>query len=339
MAAEAARTRAAPLWPTAASAWEEFRRQPPTLARDAEAAAWLERYAASSPEQAISLALAEPHAARRRRWRDAALRGWATVASENAAAWVMRQPPGGDENADIAAVFAGAAAQPAVAFALAQRFAEFSPSHAAQQGSLLITALAETGQFNRAAEFALSAKPELREAWTTAAFSRWSEEQPQVAATAATMLEDPVLRDLAWRAAVANWAQNEAPSLADYAVRLPAGEARTYALGEALRQWIDHDTPRAARWLDQLDPSRDTDLAVSLIAMHPALAQHSPDVALTWAESITEPTARSRAVARVVKSWADIDPAAARGYARTTTALLPEDREDLLPGEHFAPHP
>ncbi len=325
--------------PTARSGWEQFQNQPPSDARDAEAARWLARHAARAPEEAIALALAEPHRARRSLWRSAALRGWAASAPEAAAAWIIRQPASEDRGRDIAASLAGAATTPANAFALAQRYAAAFPERAPEHGGLLIAALAGAGEFASAARFAASANEEQRDTWTALAFSRWSEQQPAAATAAASALTDPALRDVAWRAAVVNWAQNEPDSLADYAFQLPAGEARAYALGEALRLWIDKDVVRASGWLDRLDPSTDTDLAVSLIATHPALAAHRPDVALSWAESISEPTARSRTVARVVQVWADSDPAAAARYARTTPALLPADREEALPGERFTAHP
>ena len=325
--------------PTATGGWEQFQNQPPSAARDAEAAAWLARCAARSPEQALALALAEPHLARRGLWRSAALRGWAANAPEAAAAWIIRQPASEDRGRDIAASFAGAATKPANAFALAQRYAAAFPDQATEHGGLLLTALAEAGEFASAAQFAAAGRPAQREVWTALAFSRWSEQQPQAATLAADSLADPTLRDLAWRAAVVNWAQNQPDSLADYAARLPSGETRAYALDEALRLWIERDLPAASRWLDQREPSHDTDLAVSLIATHRALAVRHPDVAISWAESIAEPMLRSRTLARVVQAWTDSDPVAATRYARTTPALTPADREVALPGEHFTPHP
>ena len=320
----------------AAGGWEQIRNRPPGAARDAEAAAWLARVAAHAPEQALALALAEPHRARRSLWRSAALRGWAAGDPEAAAAWIIRQPASEDRARDIAASFAGA---PATACALAQRYAENFPDRTTEHGSLLISALAEAGEFASATRFAAAGDEEQRDIWTTQAFSRWSEQQPLAATTAANSLSDPALRDVAWRAAVVNWAQNEPASLTDYATRLPAGEARTYALGEALRVWIDQDPPGASRWLDRLEPNSDTDMAVSLIATHPALAVRRPEVAMSWAESIADPMLRSRTIARVIQVWTDTDPVAAARYARTTPALTPADREVALPGERFTPHP
>lgn len=319
--------------------WEEFRRQPPTAARDAEAAAWLVRQAPRAPEAALALALAEPHRARRSLWRSAVLRGWAANAPDAAAAWIVGQPASENRGPDIAASFAGAAATPATAFALAKRYAEAFPDRATEHGSLLISALAEAGEFASAARFAAAAGEEQRDVWAALAFSRWSEQQPAAATAAAGALPDPALRDVAWRAAVANWALNEPDSLADYATHLPAGEARAYAFGEALRVWIDQDLPAASRWLDRLDPGGDTDLAVALVATHPALAVRRPDVAISWAESIGDPMLRSRTLARVILAWSNADPVAAARFARSTPALTPADREVALPGERFTPHP
>ena len=325
--------------PAAAGGWDRFINEAPSDTRDAEAAAWLARYATSAPEQALALALAEPHRARRNLWRASALRGWAASAPEAAATWIIRQPASDDRRRDIAASFAGAATNPATAFVLAKRYAEAFPDQANAHGSLLISALADAGEFASAAGFVTDGNTGQREAWAAQIFSRWSEQQPAVATNAATALPDPALRDVAWRAAVVNWAQNEPAALAEYARQLPAGQARTYALGEALRLWIDQDVVHASAWLDRLDPNDDTDLAASLIATHPALAAYRPDIALSWAESISDPTTRSRAVARVVQVWTDSDPTAAARYARTTPALLAADREEVLPGERFTPHP
>lgn len=325
--------------PDVADGWHRLMNEASNETRTAEAAAWLARYATSAPEQALALALAEPHRARRLLWRAAALRGWAASAPEAAASWIIRQPASADRSRDIAASFAGVATTPAAAFALAKRYAEAFPEQANVHGSLLISALADAGEFTSAAGFAENGNNEQREAWTTQIFSRWSEQQPAEATHAASSLPDPGLRDVAWRAAVVNWAQNEPAALAEYARQLPAGQARAYALGEALRLWIDQDVVRASAWLDRLDPNADTDLAASLIATHSALATYRPDIALSWAESISEPTARSRTVARIVQVWSDTDPRAAAQYVESTPALLPADREGVLPGGRSTPHP
>lgn len=323
----------------AISGWDGIQKQPPSVARDAEAAAWLARYAAEAPEAALALALDEPNRTRRRLWRSAALRGWAATAPAAAAAWIVAQAPGAESTDDITASFAATASTPATALRLARRFASYLPGGATEQGGWLIAALADAGEFNPAVQFALSGNAEQRDVWIASAFSRWSEQQPRAATTAANSLPETALRDVAWRAAVVNWAQNEPASLADYALKLPAGEARTYAFGEALRLWIDQDVVRASGWLGRLGPGQETDLAASLVATHPVMAAHRPETALSWAERISEPTARSRTVARVVQIWSNTDPTAAAQYARTTDTLLPADREESLPGDRSTPHP
>lgn len=319
--------------------WESLLAKAPSIARDADAATWLAGYAAHSPEEALARAMAESHRVRRSLWRSAALRGWAAAAPEAVATWIIRQPTRENRSPDIAASFAGTAATPAVAQALARRYAEAFPDQATEHGSLLIAALTDAGQYDHAAQFAIAGQAEAREMWTASAFSHWSEQQPQSAALAAAALPDSTLRDIAWRASVANWAHNEPASLANFALSLPAGESRSYAVGEALRVWIDQDPPAASRWLDRLDPSADTDIAVSMIATQPVLAARRPDVAISWAESIADPTLRSRTLARVVLAWADSDPAAATRYAQSTPALMPADREVALFGEYATPHP
>ena len=83
----------------------------------------------------------------------------------------------------------------------------------------------------------------------------------------------------------------------------------------------------------------DNDLAFATVAQHPDLVRDQPARAIAWAESIHDPTMRSRTLGRVVREWREHDSAAAEAYARIAPGILPDEREDILVGERFTTHP
>lgn len=281
------------------------------------------------PAAALARALAEPNRGRRERFLKTALRAWAENAPADAAHWALARPAG-EREAALASVIAGAAAQPDEAVFLVRQLCDAEPALALERGSALIAALGERESFAEAAKFAAAGAPAQRDAWTGAAYARWAENEPKAAADSALALADPAQRDAALRAAITGWAPNEPASLADFAVKLPAGETRLYALGESMRQWIDADPVAAAAWIDRFEPSAELDNAVAAIAQQPYLAERRPDVALSWAESITDRGVRAATLGQLVQAWAQRDPAAARRYIETSRDLRAEDRTDLL---------
>jgi hypothetical protein len=68
---------------------------------------------------------------------------------------------------------------------------------------------------------------------------------------------------------------------------------------------------------------------VAAIALQPFLAGRRPDVALSWAETITEPRLRSQRLAVIAREWASADRAAALRFVHASTDLLGEERADL----------
>lgn len=303
--------------------------RPASAERDQNLADAIAELAARDPRAALEHALHETHVWRRTELLKAAFRGWASVDPDAAIARAQTLPQADRETA-IAAVFAGSAIRPDVTVALARRLCAADPSLSRDRGAAAIEALSAAGAFSAAAAFAASGEGADRDAWLAAAFARWGEQQPRAAANAALALRDAALQQRAFQSLVTGWAQTEPLPLADFAVKMPAGENRTYALGEALRQWIDRDPIAASAWVDQLDPSPDLDGAVAAIATQPFLAAHRPEVALSWAESITDASLRSHTLAAIVREWADTDRAAAARFVRASSDILGEERSDLL---------
>lgn len=152
---------------------------------------------------------------------------------------------------------------------------------------------------------------------------------PRAAAALDTLPADDLKRRLQLHVA-GLWAARDPATAARFAESLPAGGLRWTALTNVIQQWREHDVAAASRWLNALDPTPDHDGAVAAIASHPLLKQRHPEVALSWAESITVDALRWDTLRSVIIRWAASNEPAARHYARTSLVLTPEQREHLL---------
>lgn len=117
--------------------------------------------------------------------------------------------------------------------------------------------------------------------------------------------------------------------VADYALSLPEGSERTLALTAALHTWSEGDVAEAATWLTQFGSSPELDRSVAEIATESRNLEQ-PSVAVTWAESITNPQLCSRTLVAVLEAWASLDATAARDYATSSPFLQAQDRTDVL---------
>lgn len=93
-----------------------------------------------------------------------------------------------------------------------------------------------------------------------------------------------------------------------------------------LTQWVYRDPIAASAWMDQLDPSPDLDMGAAAIAVLPALIQGKPDIAASWAESITDPEMRANTLLDLIRLWAEHDAIGAQRYANTSSVLDPATR-------------
>ncbi|WNG17276.1 hypothetical protein [Cystobacter fuscus] len=202
-----------------------------------------------------------------------------------------------------------------------------------------VLATGERGDYAAAIRLAATLPEDQRGPALATLFGRWASQDRSGAANAALALADTLARDIAWSAVVQQWAPADPASLAAYASDLPPGAVRNIALESSLGHWLERDLPAAIAWVEALPSSPEDDVIVARIAQHPGLIGPQPELAIAWAEAIRDPILRSRTLGTVVREWRDIDPAAAEHYARTSPELTPGEREDILVGERFTPHP
>ena len=309
------------------------------LARNAkverELSAALEQIAQNAPQRAMALAEAETNLRSRERLRQAALRGWA-VSDPDAALAAAMKLPGVDNRAAIGAVLEGAADNPDVVIRLGRKISDGSDAVALDYGNLTIAALAENGHFEQALRFAMQGAPANRAQWLNEAFSGWARAQPAQAVAALDRVTDSALRHDALQGLIAGWAQSDPATLADYALRIPAGEDRALALGQTLTNWVLRDPAAASQWLSQRDPDPNLDGGLSSVATLPTLISQRPEVAVEWAQAISDLMQRQNTLRLIGEEWRRRSPAGLQQFLQANAALSAPDR-NALTGEETAP--
>jgi hypothetical protein len=309
------------------SLWRELISQPGTVARNQRLAALLESLAATDPLRAMSLAQQENNLKLREALVHASLRGWGSTAAGDAADWALAHIDDSARDSAIAAVFSGAAARPESALQAAKKICADHPGEATGYGNSAIDALCDAGNFSTALELIAGSADDIqRSIWTAEAYSRWAALQPNQAAQAATALTDPTARTEALQGVIGGWAQADPAALTHFLAEQPAGGDRGSMLGQALQSWVRRDPVAAAAWINDREASPDYDEGVAAVA---SVNIVKPSQALTWAETISNPSLRSETVAEVLHGWTLEDLAAAKQYFATTTNLLPEDRRRI----------
>lgn len=289
----------------------------------------LEQLAVRDPAGALELALKEKHRGRRSAWLQAVLRGWASVAPFEASAYAVKLPSAEREGAETA-VMDGAVKNPAAAIALTQQLVDSDPARARLPANQLLRVLGQRGEFEAAVDFAAHSPEAIRDEMVGTAYQYWALAQPERAFDGAVKLPAGELRKSALDAAVSGWAQGDPSGLAEFALNLSSRSDRTETLQTALREWVQLNPKAASEWIDRFDPKPELDAGAAAVALHPDVLARQPEIAASWAESITDPELRSKTLVSVLKEWATKDAAAALAHASSSTQLKPADRETLL---------
>ncbi|HEX2101832.1 MAG TPA: hypothetical protein VHF69_14260 [Candidatus Synoicihabitans sp.] len=137
-------------------------------------------------------------------------------------------------------------------------------------------------------------------------------------------------RRLILRPLLTHWVAAVPEEAAHFALARSAGVERSEMLETTIRAWADRDVAAASAWLDALAPEPDHDGAVAAIATCEVLFQRRPEIALSWAESISAPTLRWEAMCTVAQDWARREAPAAERYVAMSAVLTPAERAEML---------
>jgi hypothetical protein len=317
--------------------WQAIQDQSLTPESEERMRAMLQSLGASDPVTALQLAQKAQTPRQREILRNAVLQGWASRDPHAAATWTLANVRSEERRAAVEMLAAGSIAQPEAAIRTFQYLIASDPLLASDHGNALVTAFAHSGNYETASQFAATGPAEFRAAWLCTVYNQWATYQPQNALAALGKITDSAASQEARAGLFAGWGSSDPAGLVAYAQALPSGEARLQALNEGLSQWVNRDPVAASAWMDKFDPSPDLDAGAAAVAVAPALIAKKPDVAASWAESITNPELRASTLLDLIRLWAEHDSAAARRYAATSPAIAPETRELALANLQSSP--
>ena len=310
--------------------WQALKAQPVTPASEEQMRACLSELGARDFATALQLAQAAATPRQRELFRNAALQGWATRDPQAAASWALSHVRTQERRTAVEAIAAGAVGRPDDAIRAFQRVIAGDPTMAGDHGNALASAFAQVGEFDLASDFAAAGPAQFRAAWLSNVYHAWATCQPQAALSGLDKISDSAARREAQDGLFAGWASSDPAGLVGYAQTLPIGESRLDALKEGLTQWVFRDSAAASHWMDNFDPSPDLDAGAAALAVMPALVEKKPDVAASWAESITDPELRASTLIDLIRLWAEHDAAGARKYVASSPALPAETRSLAL---------
>jgi hypothetical protein len=316
------------------SRWEQTLKETSTPARDRLLAKLVEELATRDPHAALALAQTQKNLRLRDELRDAALRGWASVAPDEAVSSALQVDEDQRRRA-VSAVFEGAGKSPDALLRIALSACSSDRDIAGDYGHAAIATFVDSGAYEKAVEFASKAGTDAYPFLLKSAFYQWAQSQPSQALAAADASANPVQRAELREQVYAGWAKADAKGLAQYA--LTQGDAaRRAALEVALPDWVEKDPVAATLWIQENDTGSDFDAGASAVANLQSLIHGQPAKAMEWAQSIQDPQKRTDTLRSVFRQWAEKDARAARDFVTRVQnsadrSLLVGELNDLSP--------
>jgi hypothetical protein len=123
------------------------------------------------------------------------------------------------------------------------------------------------------------------------------------------------------------WMRSDLPAMVEWMTRQPE-KIQDELLSSVTAEWGRQDPAGAAAWLDQFPKGARRDKAVGAFAS--AVTPVDPEGAATWAATISDPEQRHSAVENVLNNWGGADKAAAVAWLRSSNAVSPQERTELL---------
>jgi hypothetical protein len=270
-----------------------------------------EKWAGKDPSSAASAALNLPPSADRNNALINVAAAWAAQDPAGALAWANGLPAGSEKtNAVNAAIKAMALQDPTTAAAAALQLPGSS-----NRNELLGDVATNWAQTDPAGALAWADKNLTGDAFLSAAtgvLNQMGQTDPRAAAAALAQIPDLNVIAQAVPDLATNWAQQDAPAAMQWAQSLPADNVavRNSAFTNVLKIWSASDPAGAANYIQQNlagDPSFST-LATQVVN---SWGSSDPQAALTWAQSLPPGDAQNGAVLAAVTQLANDDPQAA----------------------------
>jgi len=218
----------------------------------------------------------------------------------------------------------------AIAVARVRELFAQDPEDKNGRAAALLNEYCQAGDFEIALKLVDTVSGDTRVDWQYIVFTHWAQRQPLNAMDAVYAITNSGQRQLAFQAAIDGWNSNDPAGLADYAIQLPVSDDRTFAFRDAIANWSQQDPAALATWLNHLPKGDEYDLSVTWMLAHSDGANRSPQVAMQWVESISDPSYKQLAFQNVMTEWMKTDSDAARQYVATATWLDDSARTKIL---------
>jgi hypothetical protein len=128
-------------------------------------------------------------------------------------------------------------------------------------------------------------------------------------------------------ALIGEWAESDPAAAAEWLSNISAQDpAYRQATTQITREWTRYDLTASSEWLNSLPASPELDRAVATYTYR--AAQEDPPSAMSWAESINNPSMRNRMMQQVAANWKNDDPEGFTSYL-DNSELSQKEREQL----------
>ena len=139
-------------------------------------------------------------------------------------------------------------------------------------------------------------------------------------------------RDAIMKEVVEQWGRKGAesqPAAAEWVASQPEGKGKVDATGEIVGQWMRSDSVAASTWLGEQPEGDAKDRGISAL-LRDRSVREDPELAVAWADSISNQEMRSEQVERSARSWLASDRAAALEYLEESNSLSAEQKTELI---------
>ena len=139
-------------------------------------------------------------------------------------------------------------------------------------------------------------------------------------------------RDTIMKEVVEQWGRKGAeaqPEAAEWVASQPEGKGKVDATGEIVGQWMRSDSEAASTWLGGQPEGDAKDRGISAL-LRDRSVREDPEVAVAWADEISNQEMRSEQVERSARSWLANDRAAALEYLEQSNSLSAEQKTELI---------
>ena len=263
--------------------------------------------------------------------KETALRSWA--AEDPAAAWeyASKNPDGDLPDERMEMILDG------IGNGDPDKALEFLVSHQDKLGSrlaagaTLVDELYEHGGNHDRLKTWVESLPagKLKEATMNRFIDRWARYDPQAALTWMNGRNIPPDQLTAARVELTeSWARLDPKAALTWTEGLPSKDRAPAYYDAIYRRWLQYDRNSAAGWLAEQPPSPVLDRPIENYVRQ--VAGQNPADTMPWAESITDPKRRWRAVDQVAEIWKKRDAGNFENYVRASGAISDDQKRRLL---------